>query len=172
MLDLPEFKIRELTDQDLLRHSNSTTCQIANDWQDRLDRGHCCFGAFHGSRLIGYCWFARNSIDAANNRGRHPQSGVGLKFSDDATFTYDGFTAKTYRGQNVIPAILILAAKSLHEDGILKMLATTDWTNAAALRAMEKCKFRSVGHIRKLSFMNASFTSLPKQAFEMGIHAL
>lgn len=171
-LALPEFQFRELTRDDLHRHSTSADLRIADDAKERLDRQHRCFAAFHGNLLISYCWFARHSIDADNNRGRHPQSGVGLNLPDDAVFVYDAITIKAYRGRNVISSILHHAASFLVEDGILRALTTTDWTNTSALRAMEKSRFRSLGTICKLSLMNASLTFVPKQATAMGIQAL
>ena len=97
-----EYTFRFLSPDDVCRlavdESNDIPAQMAG--RLRAERDYC-MAAFSGERLASYAWFALDSIEAENNCGAQPKSGVAVSFPEQVAFLYKGFTHADFRGRKL-----------------------------------------------------------------------
>lgn len=128
-----------------------------------------CYAVIVDERLASYIWLALGSIEAAQNRGSHPRSGVAVTFPEDMAFVYKAYTRPEYRGQRLYPICMGQSLEELSSRGIKRLLATTDWTNKAALRSCQRIGFRDLGPLWRFGVGRMMFTRGPAAARQLGI---
>ena len=129
---------------------------VANDY---------CFGAISDGEIVGYAWFAANSIPAEHNHGNHPASGVGLEFPGNVAFMYKAFIIPEFRGQGIYGDLIYGASTELGRyHGIEQLICTTDWTNYPARNSCIRSGFATVGIICRFGLPNTMFTVFPREA--------
>ena len=143
-----EFEYRAIDRAEHIALSKDESLGLDIEMASRLEQGlDYCFVAFQQDRVAGYCWVALQNIEAEHNRGDHPLTGVAMSFPANTAFIYKAFTNPEFRGQSVFPRLLGFSARHLKSREINVFVSTTDWTNAAALRAFVKSGFDDVGPV-------------------------
>lgn len=138
-----------LSQDELMEHARDPTLGIDPQMVSRVESGFDeCVAAMDGNKVVGYFWAARGGIEAEHNRGDHPLTGVAVSFGEDTAFIYKAFARSSYRGRRIFPSLLCYASNRLEQDeGITRLISTTDWTNDAALAAFRRTGFYSIGHV-------------------------
>ena len=164
------FSFRFLTADEVRGHSFDSANHLASSFAERMLRGRdLCYAALEGGALAGYAWLALGSIEAEQNRGRKPNSGVAVSFGADTAFVYKAFTRPEFRGRRLYSACLVGALGELAPRGICKLLVTADWTNRAALAGCRRAGFRELGSVARFGWPGATFTLTPRGTAALGI---
>ena len=164
------FSFRFLTAREVRRHSNDPANEMSSSFAERMLCGRdLCYAALKGHTLAGYAWLALGSIEAEQNRGRNPRSGVAASFRTDTAFVYKAFTRPEFRGRRLYSACLVGALDELASRGICKLLVTTDWTNHSALASCHRAGCHDVGSLVRFGWPGAMFTLTPRGAAALGI---
>lgn len=164
------FSFRFLTADEVHRHSYDPANQMSSSFAERVLCGRdLCYAALKGRTLAGYAWLALGSIEAEQNRGRNPRSGVAASFRTDTAFVYKAFTRPEFRGRRLYSACLVGALDELAARGICKLLVTTDWTNHSALASCRRAGCHELGSLARFGWPGAIFTLTPRGAAALGI---
>lgn len=161
---------RLLNGQSLAKYSRDTENELGASVVMRMETGnHFCCAAKDKQGLAAYAWIALDSIEAENNRGAHPDSGVAMSFPRHTAFVYQAFTRPDLRGQGLFPACVNAAREALHPSGVVNLLSTTEWTNRAAIKSFQKIGFQELGLVWRVGLGNMNFTIGPTAATARGI---
>jgi len=109
-----------------------------SDIRRRLAAGQWCFVARHEGRIIHARW-------ATTRRAWIDYLACEIRLAPDEVYTYESFTAPSFRGQNVAP---VQAMESLHcfrDAGYRRSLAAIMPENKPAFRPLEKLGYRPLG---------------------------
>jgi hypothetical protein len=139
---------RLLTARDVETYSGHTDSELTPEIANRLRGGiDFCVGIFVEGELASYAWFALESIEAEQNRGAHPASGVGFMFPSHMAFMYKGYTLPAFRGRGLYRDVPRAAFELLNSHGVTAILSTADWSNATALSSCTRLGFRPIGRV-------------------------
>jgi GNAT superfamily N-acetyltransferase len=164
------FVFRFLSAADVDSHAQDPLNDLSPAFADRLECGRdLCFAALDGDVLAAYVWLALGSIEADQNRGRQPESGVAMSFGADTAFVYKAYTRPEYRGRSLYPACLGQALLALADRGVSKLLVTADWTNRPALEGCRKAGFRDLGLIWRFGWSPFLFIRAPRTSSSLGL---
>lgn len=165
-----QFEFRFLSADEVARYASDPAHELPESFAERLQGGRdLCLAAFSGHALAGYLWLALDSIEAEQNRGRQPNSGVAVSFDARTAFVYHAFVRPEYRGRNLYAACLVLALRALMARGVRRLVVTADWTNRAALAGCRRAGFRELGLVWRFGWRGAMFTFAPARARRLGI---
>jgi hypothetical protein len=166
----PRYEFRFLDVNDLEPLVDDPANRLSRALLERLTGGRDhCFAAMDGPRPAAYVWIAEGSIEAEQNRGRTPASGVAASFGDDAGFVYHAYTLPSYRGRQLSPACLALALAGLAPRGITRLWTTTDWSNQSFRAACRKLGAVDCGSIWCLGRGDSVLKLVPRRAAAAGI---
>lgn len=166
----PEARFRFLSPYDVESFADDLGNELTSEFSCRLAAGlDRCYAALIRGRLAGYIWLASGSIEAEHNRGRTAASGVPLSFPANAVFVYKAFTREEYRGRRLYASLLAGAMRELSADGVMRLITTADWTNAAAVAACRRLGFQELGKIGRYACGPCSLTFKPAEARRLGI---
>ena len=163
--------IRFLSNQAVAQYSTEPECEFGASSLTRIASGrHFCCAAEDSKGLAAYLWLALESIEAEENRGKHPSSGVAISFHTDMAFVYQAFTRPDMRGQGLFPACMSTARAELQHSGIDRLLSTTDWTNGSALKSFRRIGFQELGLIWRFGYPQKMLTISPPAAKSLKIN--
>lgn len=131
--------------------------------------GSVCVGAWVGSRLASYAWYAFDLIEEQHNRGAKVELGTALSFPPDVAFLYKGFTHEDFRGQGLYRCLHRFALHALASRGVRSILTTADWSNRAALRSCYALGFLGLGRIWRIGCGGRSIGFYPAVVNQYGI---
>jgi len=100
-----------------------------------------CIGAFIDDELAGYTFFCSSPVKPENNSGGQKFNGIGLTFPHHVRYLYKAYVVAAYRGRGVATAILSYAVSYYKSVEVSHLVTTTDWTNTAFLRTLDKAQF-------------------------------
>ena len=165
------IECRRLSRDEVLKSSQNPELQIDKELADRLVTGlDHCIGAVDRGQVVGYLWVAQQGIEAEHNVGNHPLTGVAVSFGRKTGFVYKAYALPSHRGLGIFPALLSHAAGSLGtQEGIHRLVSTTDWTNDSAFRAFQRSGFRSMGLIWRAVVGGVPITVGPSVRRQFGI---
>jgi|GEM_PF-2361694 len=164
------LECRRLSPEELLAASKDPALGIEADMVARIQSGlDECVAAMDQDQVAGYLWVARQGIEAEHNCGNHPLTGVAASYEADTAFIYKVFSLASYRGRRIFPALACYTAEMLkREEGITRLVSTTDWTNAAALAGFRRAGFNSIGNVYRFAF-GKPITYVPAQTKSLKI---
>lgn len=166
----PEFTFRFLTLSDVARLAANPANDLPAGLASRIRSGRdFCFAAFAGDGLASYAWFALGSIEAEHHRGPQPKSGVAVSFPPTVAFMYKGFTHPDFRGRQLYGAVVGQGLVALASRGVVSVLSTMDWTNAAARAGLGRIGFEELGRCWRWGWGNWMHTRPPDAAVRRGV---
>ncbi|MGI9456895.1 MAG: GNAT family N-acetyltransferase [Aeoliella sp.] len=161
---------RLLTPRDVEIYSVLTDSELTPEIANRLRGGiDFCVGVFVAGELASYAWFALESIEAEQNRGAHPASGVGFTFPSHMAFMYKGYTLPDFRGRGLYRELPRAAFELLSSHGVTAILSTADWSNAAALASCTRLGFHPIGRVWVGGMRNVVWQKHPTSTRVYGI---
>lgn len=92
----------------------------------RLRRGHFCFLARAGERVIQYCWFGIGTWNLDD-------IGISAGLEADETFLYDMYASENARGNRIFLALVAFTGPYLRERGFRTVYSRIRRRNVAAL---------------------------------------
>jgi GNAT superfamily N-acetyltransferase len=101
-------------------------------------RGEVCVGAFFGSKLAGYCWFAFSAAP-------HMDS-AWIDFPPDVVYAYKCFVRPAYRGRGIAAALYRLADPLWLERGRRRAMICVESHNFASIAAAKRAGFSHAGY--------------------------
>jgi GNAT superfamily N-acetyltransferase len=113
-------------------------------------RGDVCVAAMEAGRLIGYIWFAFDSVP-------HIQ-GVWVKFGTAARYSYKSFVRPSYRGRGIAPQMYRRANEICPRRGRTLNVLIVDVDNKPSLSASYAAGRVPVGYAGFFSIMGFVFT--------------
>jgi GNAT superfamily N-acetyltransferase len=130
--------------------------------QVQSESGHC-FAALCDGRLASYGWYALGAVDP-----RHC-GGVALRLPPDVAYFYNGFTRPEFRGRQLYGRLMGRGLRALGDRGIRSLLASVNWTNAAALRSSFRLGYVDLGYFVGLGPGRWRRVFPPRAALRRGI---
>lgn len=131
---------------------------------DSLQNGdRFCFGAFRGSELVNYAWYALDSIEAEHSFG------AGITYPANTLYLYKAYTHPRYRGRQVHQSAVDRAARFFAARGIVRFVILVECANWASLRSHGKLGFRQVGKILNVNRPPLQFERLPRLVETLGL---
>ena len=106
--------------------------------RDAFARGEVCVGAFHGTRLVGYAWYAVEQAPHWN--------GLWMDFDRRAVYIYRAFVTPRYRGRGIAPALFRFADRLFLERGREIAVLCIAADNKPSLAAARRSGAHSVGY--------------------------
>ena len=110
----------------------------AADVRGRLERGHVCFVAWHGGRIVSAAWLATGRV-WVDYLARELQLAV------DEAYLYESFTARDFRGQNIPVVRGTYETRYFRDAGYRRLVAVIVPENKPALRHAEKAGWNAFG---------------------------
>lgn len=99
------------------------------DLVTRLKNRSLCVALRHQERIVAFTW-----CDTENRRHKI----LPVELSENEAFLYDAYTAKAYRGKNLIVLVRHRAYEELEKIGRFRFLSTSDFFNRPAIRFKKK----------------------------------
>ena len=135
------FTARFLTPGEVAAFAADPANDLDPDAAARARRGDRCFGVLDGDALAASGWYA---LEVAEPRHCF---GFGMRLPADAAYMYKGFTHPDYRGRRLHGYVMSLALRGLADEGVVRLVSTVDWTNAASLRSCWRLGYESLGRV-------------------------
>jgi len=137
----PDFQClsAEQTQQLAKDPANELNARLADDL---LNANIRCVAAFDNAQLAGYSLFAANCVEPRHNTGGSNFHGIGIHLPLGVRFLFKAYVLPAYRGQGLQAAIVQAAFDKLDDDSWHSLVTTTEWTNQAYLRSIEKIGFK------------------------------
>ena len=101
----------------------------STDLVTRLQNRSLCVALRHQEKIVAFTW-----CDTENRRHKI----LPIELSENEAFLYDAYTAKAYRGKNLIVSVRHRAYEELEKIGRFRFLSTSDFFNKPAIRFKKK----------------------------------
>ncbi len=111
--------------------------------EDRLAKGDRCFVARYEGRIVCVSWVARSEGLIQWIRYRYP-------VRPSEAYLYDSFTAPTFRGRAIAPALGVHVLERLGDEAVRRATVAMVTENVSNRRARAKLGFRVCGRIDSL----------------------
>ncbi len=123
--------------------------------REALERGDVVFGAFDGSLLIAYVYRSVSSAPHSDT--------VWVRVAKPYCYSYKSFTRPDYRGQRVVPALILYSDKEMLKEGYTHRAGYVDIANFASLAMTGPLGSVHIGHAGFLEWFGKclSFRSKP-----------
>lgn len=145
-------------------------CESFQSFVDRLEGGNALgIGVIDENRIIAYSWIATGEISAKDNHDGDPSTGLPISLPMDTVYLFNAFVEPEHRGKRLYAIMMRYLAEMLMEKGYSKILLTTEVTNKAALIAVRRMGFESVGVSRLLCFGPFLWSRYPTQPMFGGV---
>lgn len=132
------IELRPLDPEEDLRHFAPPLQLSAAKARDGFARGEVCIGAFHGTSLVGYTWFAYE-------RAPHVD-GLWMAFDGRAVYVYRAFVLPRYRGRGIAPALYGFGDPLFRSQGRDCALLCIGLGRAASFAAARRSGARTIGY--------------------------
>jgi ribosomal protein S18 acetylase RimI-like enzyme len=128
------------------------------DQQHGLDESHVelirckkavCFAVFDQESLAAFSWVAFGSVPGELNHTGDPLTALPLSLPQNTGYVFHVLVTPEYRGRRLYGAMMSHLATLLPARGIERLVLTTEWTNASALRSVERMGFKKEGILKK-----------------------
>jgi GNAT superfamily N-acetyltransferase len=108
--------------------------------EERLTKGDQCFVARFEGRIVSVSWIAR---------GEHFIPGLRYRYAvrPSEIYLYDSFTAPTFRGRAIAPALGVHVLEQLRGANVTRVTMAVTRENVSNRRARAKTGFRVCGRI-------------------------
>jgi GNAT superfamily N-acetyltransferase len=130
---------RLMAERDLLAFCDEAAFDL-RAWKVRAayGRGDICVGAFDGTILAGYCWFAFSAAPHLD--------GVWLDFPRNVVYTYKSYVRPALRGQRIAAALYRFADDLFLERGRNLTIICVESHNAPSIAAAKRSGFSTAGY--------------------------
>lgn len=118
--------------------------------RNAVARGDLAFGAFDGSRLIGYIW---RSIQCAPDA-----DGVWVRVKRPYNYSYKAYTRPAYRGQRISPALFLYSDDEVRKLGYEYRVGFVGLTNHASLELSKHIGATIIGRAGYLAWFGKLFS--------------
>ena len=133
------IRIRSAEEKEMLQYCGEPEMQLPEGHvRAAFARGDLCAVAFHGSRLVGYEWFA-------NGRTPHIDS-VWVDFDTSARYAYKQFVHPQYRGRRVAAGLSTCLDNWYRRSGCTRAISMIDLDNGASWRSEARTGARTAGY--------------------------
>lgn len=140
--NLDDYSIKLLSAEALRKLPNRDTLQLADDFiNDMQHYGFRCLAAFNSSQLLGYTFFTDQAVPGQHNSAGSRFDGIAIEPPERSVYMFKGFVLPDYRSKHIIQTVLYELAQLCIQDDKKIVFTTTDWTNTAALTALQKINF-------------------------------
>lgn len=137
------YTFRFFDPEDIKLFSRTPESELKADMVELLESQQAmCFGIEKDGELAGYAWAATGNVDAKHNCGGGRFRGIGLRLPQHMTYLFKVYVMPSHRGNNLNPWMLYRLGQALKTRGYLHIISTTDWTNYAFQRSVEKLGFK------------------------------
>jgi hypothetical protein len=131
--------VRIVRPEELLRAVDDRELDLRSDFvRDALARGDMAFGAFEGSRLVGYTW---RTFTAAPD-----SEGLWAKVPYPYQYSYKGFTRPSHRGRRIHVAITFFTDAYLLGRGYTFEVGYMEISNFSSIGAANFVGRRRIGY--------------------------
>ena len=120
-------------------HADAPRTELEN----RLAKGDRCFVARYEGRIVSVSWVTRSERPIRWLRYRYP-------VPPSEAYLYDSFTAQTFRGCAIAPALGVHVLERLRNEGVSRVTVAMVPDNVSNRRARAKLGFRVCGRIDSL----------------------
>ncbi|MFK7995724.1 MAG: hypothetical protein AB8B87_16420 [Granulosicoccus sp.] len=150
-----------LDDLHTLAHENDF--QISSSFVDDFYRfGFVGVAAMIDRHVVGLLFLVSDTVAARHNCGGSPFRGIGLDLPEGVHYLFKVEVAARSRGMHVSAAMLTYAVQQLEDSSPCFVVTTTDWTNRAFLKSVERLGFRCCGFASEFIVAGRHFYQLPK----------
>ena len=122
-----------------------------------------CFAAISGGKLLGYCWYATDSIEAQH------AGGLPLSFPPTCAYFYKAYTHPNYRGRSINQTVILSALEEFAKRGVERVFGFVEINNWSSLRSCDRTGFRRIGRLVALGRGTAKLVWMPREAATIGI---
>jgi RimJ/RimL family protein N-acetyltransferase len=129
-----------------------------------------CFAALRGADICAYAWFAEQEVAPRHNTGGTGFAGIGLSLGSGITYAFKCLVAQKHRGNALMSHLLFHASVSLETEGLTRVITTTDISNRAFQRTVERIGFEHVDHAAEFVILGRHFYRLPRHAEHVRFH--
>ncbi len=144
--DCSDFIFRFLDPVDVIRFASKSSSGLTAEMAKLIDQGEAvCFAAVFQDKLAAYSWFAKGRVAPMHNSGGGRFNGIGLNLNDDYIYLFKALVLPEFRGNALNGWIYYLAGRKFVEDSVKYIITTTDCTNYAFQRSVEKGGFEQFG---------------------------
>lgn len=127
---LPGVEYRRISEDELVKAAKDPRLYLERDFvQEAIARGDVPFGAFKGSTLAGYLW---RSFSVAPHK-----NSLWVRVNPPYCYAYKAFARHEYRGQHIVPGILLFSDEYLFAQGYTHRIGFVEISNFSSL-AMNK----------------------------------
>ena len=104
-----------------------------------------CFAIKSDDRVIAYAWTGIGEIPSEHNCNGHPWTGLSIKLTSEDVYLFSAYVRPEYRGRRLYEALIGHIARTFFDDGLRRILLTTDACNTSALNAVQRMGFLNCG---------------------------
>lgn len=164
-----EFRVVSTGELSELRRAGLVHSQVGvirDDSQHESQR--FLVGAFSGSQLVSFAWFAERTVPGRENFSRSMHLGTSVELPAGSAFVYNAWTDPEHRGKRLMAALMHWAIRNRVAGG--RSLSTMiDWTNQPSCRAFEKLGMRRLGLIARVGCGRFQVSVVPHAARHQGL---
>ena len=158
---LANLDYRRLDTDEALRWTEDTELELDPEIsRSALERGDILFGAFDGSRLISYIW---RSVSCAPHSDE-----VWVRVARPYCYSYKSFARPDYRGQRIVPALILYSDQEMLKDGYTHRAGYVDVSNFASLAMAGPMGSEHIGHAGFLHWFGRCFSFRTKPVRDIG----
>jgi ribosomal protein S18 acetylase RimI-like enzyme len=131
---------RLVSDEELLSTVDDIDLLLRDEFvRSAMDRGDLAFGAFHEGVLIAYVWCSTGTAFHYKD--------CWVRVMKPYSYSYNSFTRPEFRGQRLVPALLMYADQEMRKKGYTHRVGIVAVTNFASLRAGKHMGTQNIGHV-------------------------
>ncbi len=101
-------------------------------------------------RVVGVCFFVRNSVAARHNRGGEQFKGIGISLPPHTQYLFKVEVLPDFRGRRVHAAMTAFAIANIDVGNLRAIVTTTHWRNKAYLASVYRQGFSARGMASEL----------------------
>jgi L-amino acid N-acyltransferase YncA len=112
---------------------------------EAVETGDRCYAFFEGDSLVNYSWYTDRSKRLTEVSSVHE-----LRFDPAYTYTYNGFTHPSHRGNRLHALGMSAALEQLTKKGHRGFVSYVDSANLASLKSCARMGYEVFGHVALL----------------------
>lgn len=158
---IPGLELRQIEADELMRSTEDPKIDLDRNFVEAaIERGDIAFGAFEGSLLVGHHWRSTTGAPHTDElwvRVRRPHC-----------YSYKSFTRREYRGNHILPALILYADWEMLQRGYSHRVGYIDIRNYASLAMGKHLHSYTVGYAGYVKWFGRHFTFRSRAVAETG----
>jgi len=144
-INRPGIELRRIDRDTLMRSTSDPEFDLDQEFVEAaLGRGDIAFGAFDESLLVAYTWRTITSAPHSDD--------VWVRAARPHSYAYKSFTCKRYRGNRILPALILYADDEMNKLGYSHRVGYIAVTNFSSLAVGKYIHSHSIGYAGYLSW--------------------